>query len=201
MLNWDYLTMIPSNVFEIVKTKRGKCVGICEYNKILYYAVSGNDENPKVNKVSGIVEGMIGGKPIRCTINDSFTVILYSSDCITRIMKPYYESIVDLIYSTLKYAGTCTYNFVDYVGMRIRFKQFMLNYPSIHSIRNYSCVERKIIGKIGSFKSDIYVGMRPCYYCLPVIRNVIYKEKDSVFRINRVLRSGGNSFKFRLAKI
>ena len=190
---------MPDNALDIVRVNRRRCVAISEHKSHLYFAISGDDDNKVVNRVARDVSNMIGGSPIRCIIEDSFTLILYSSEYYTNLIKPYYQSVEDYIYNYLLSKGSCTYSFFDYHGSQIRFKPFMRLYTSIHSMRNYSCVERKIIGKTKAKKTVIYVGLRPCYYCLPAIRDVIYRDGCSIYELKSSLYSR-NTFKFSLIK-
>ena len=177
--------------------RRGKCVGIAIHKQTLYYAISGDDANLISNKVAMDVEKIISKKSIRCTIDNTFTMIAYINEHVTEIIKPYYKFIEDCIYSDLLINGKTSYTFIDYLDSRIYFKPFMRKIGAIHSIRNYSCVERKIIGKVRCSKIKIYVGTNPCYYCLPIVRNVVYlsREKKRLTRLS--VFKYRNKFTFR----
>lgn len=171
-----------------------KCVGIAKHNNKLYYAISG-EEGKKANAVAKEIETMIGKKDtVRCLIDKTFTVLKLRD-----YRFPQYTYRVDYIYDCLYAGGKAVFIFPEYLGSRIKFEKFILDYREWYNIANFSCVERKIIGTVGKQSIDITVGCRPCYKCLPVIKVVTYY--DQIFHEVHSFRSSRNINTFTYIKV
>ena len=152
--------------------KRSKCVGIAKHNGNIYYAISGED-GKKTQKFAREIEAMLGASNlVRCYIKDTFTVLKLKN-----YKLHYYTYLEDYIYDCIYTSGRAIFVFPEYLGSRIKFKKFMLNCKQWYDMSNFSCVERKIIGTVGKQSVDITVGLRPCYKCLPIIKNVTYYDQ------------------------
>ena len=189
--------MNNQNVLNTIKSRRKKCVAIALHKGLIYYAISGDDINPITNKVAKDVEKVIGRRATRCSIEDSFTMIAYYNRVITDLIQNQYRATENCIYNRLNVLGKTIWFFEDYLDSKIQFKPYMRNISVIHSIRNYSCVERKIIGKTKLGRIQIYVGTNPCYYCLPVVRNVKYLSRETKTLTTLSVRKYGCKFTFR----
>ena len=166
------LIMISAIKLHEYYKKCSKCVGISKHNGKIYYAISG-EEGKKTNKIAEEIEKMITDKDVvRCFIDKTFTVLKpkdYRSN--------YYTLLEHYIYDCIYNSGKAVFVFPEYLGSRISFKKYMLDYRTWYNIANFSCVERKIIGTIGKQSIDITIGCRPCYKCLPAIMNVTYYDQ------------------------
>ena len=172
--------------------KQNKCVAIAMHNHKTYYAISGEDGS-KSNKIAKEIESMIGSKDtVRCFIDKTFTVL-----SLRNYRSSYYNHLEDYIYHCLYTMGEVDFVFPEYLGSRIQYRRFMPRYRFLYDMTNFSCVERKIIGTVGIQKIEIIVGLRPCYRCLPVIKNVTYYDQcyKKVYSIHSSKRH--NQFVFR----
>ena len=184
--------------FNEYNKNKGKCVAYAESGGIVYFAVSGHDgADDTTEEACGIVRSIIsskikGRKKIkRCRIESTFTVMKH-------IDYPHFitttkESVsLDLnyckeketkIYTDLSTNLKTTFHFEELIdkNQKVYFSKKLLLYDYERSLRNFSCVERKIIGKTKNEDLEIYVRLRPCYLCLPCIKKVTYIENNKKY--------------------
>lgn len=65
-----------------------------------------------------------------------------------------------------------------------------------YPMTNYSCVERKIIGTTKNKFIEIVIGLRPCYICLPSIKNVTYYDQINDVVHSILVHKRNNCFHF-----
>ena len=188
--------MNREKILEAIEIRK-RCVAVAYDRKRTYFALSGSDQS-YTDKVARNVRSILGPNSERCLLKDAFTLILYSSDLMTRIMSDYYKRIEVEIYSFLYAFNRVSFTFQDYLDSKIFYKPYMGKLTHIHSLRNYSCAERKILGKVGKNSIKIYVGMNPCYYCLPAIRNVVFLSREKHILQKMAVYKRKNTFFYKI---
>lgn len=153
--------------FEHHKKERRRCVGFSYNDNKYYYAYSGAK---KYEEISDIIEDILGEKySIECDINGSFTLLPIIDDYNKDKNKNYYHFVEDEFYN-----HDMNWLYAFQIGKRRK-------YLESSNVRNWSCVERKIIGKLQEnkiFSYCIYIDMPPCYFCIPVVDEAVYLKRN-----------------------
>ena len=182
-------------VDNILHTDRGRCVAVVKHNGTYYYALSGNDDpyDANLNDIAHEIEMMIGAKrTVRCFIKDTYTVFRNFNypDLILPTLgidEPnFYKELEKFLYKNL-YKSTndkhkLQYLFPELENEPISYMEYV-NKKIVFSDRFFSCVERKIMGKLNTNFVHIYVHQRPCYLCIPSIRFATYYDGHKVYNL------------------
>ncbi len=182
----------------ILEKKRKRCVGLAVCFNTYFYAVSGNDDVSQVNKIAKEIEKMIGSKSLicRCRLEDTFSALkyfdytepqtlFYHPNLPVYLDNSNYKKIEDYIYEVLAIKGNIHWTFPEMATNPFSYLDF-IKMNSDFNMRFFSCVERKIIGKLLTYaKPEIIVHYRPCYLCIPVLTTATYYD-DEQQQIHRI---------------
>ena len=183
------LNIIKSKYYACIKTdmNRKRCFGFTRKGKAIYYAISGLDEmEPYGEKIFKSVDEnivkifkMIKHINIvnRCYIEDSFNSCNYKYEIVkveeNKIYKYLKQNIGQNCNVRLKYPLNS--NPIKYSNININNKKNIIT-------RNFSCVEKKIVGKISN-NCSLYISKRPCYFCIPEITKAYFFSEQAKYCI------------------
>ncbi len=178
---------------EAIKTdaERKKCIGCYfESNKNVYYAISGIDrldfgEEEFYKQVSNGIIGILNGANLngkRCIVLDA--TYFYEEEINASDYSSEKTHIYELASSNKGEEVTVTLTQKIDLSSNKKYKIKKADYYSILKGKyistkedsRFSCVERKIIGKVHSRDIMIYCSRRPCYLCLPGVTKVIFES-------------------------
>jgi len=152
----------------IREKKKNGCVAYAYYAGSVYYSINGVNKEKDRPK---FIEDMYKSKhKVQCKYLDSYTVIN------PKTFGHYilFKDNADLLLDKLENKKTI------YIEDIIEPKK----YDSSYDNRNWSCCERKIIGRLHDDKMiclnnhniRIYVLERPCLLCVPMVTDVVYLD-------------------------
>lgn len=161
---------------EANRIRRDRCVGFSFMNRIYHYAISGvnNESTLEYKRIDFYMKQILGPNSINVGSDYSFNVLLNKKD-----HNAWMKSKERSFYKELKAKGTASINF-SCCKLGLKLKPKYLPFPE----RPYSCVEKKIVGyffvKYFNHSPVIFVAMRPCYFCLPIIGRTFYLKSNKI---------------------
>lgn len=162
--------------------KRQKCFGYARLkNDIVVFAINGAPERKVSKLLIDKIRDIFGNNAIQAKDEDSFTIFpliqIYSNseNFITErlVDKAPFNSGFYIHNSSLKWF--------------LYFNEYLLKIG--YASRIFSCVERKILGRIKFEDSIIYVSKQPCYLCLNCIIKACYIKNGDVILIERTSKN------------
>ena len=153
--------------------KKSGFVAFAKNNTVTYYAINGIERGtPGETNVSKELESMYKTNiNIRCTSNDSYTIINPKTFGHYVMFKDNIKKTFDILYNT----GNIYFEDI------ISPKTYDANFDN----HNWCCCERKIIGYLYNNKligelsdtTKLYILERPCLLCVPMVTKVYYLDE------------------------
>lgn len=171
-------------LLKINKKRRDRCVGFSYINEKCHFAISGigNEGTWEYDLIEKSLLKILGEDSVNVGSDYAFNA-LPGQPGITVHMK----NLERTFYKDLKSKGVA---FLDYSWLHLGVEH--LYSPYYLNERLFSCVEKKIIGyylikfPFNLDYPDIYVVMKPCFLCLPIVKKAYFISNKHILGFEEI---------------